>query len=315
MHEQDVRRAVGRPGDLDTPPAQHTADYLIESLRLRAGQEGRRRPPAPPPCWRSRAARRRRSRSTTSAAASGSPTSRRARRQLRMDRETFIVLAGGRRAGRAGRGDDRGRRSTRVGTSSTPGHHAVTRETPVDLAARRHPRPGRAHDRGHRTDRRRARVTTPRWSWPGAAPGWSSPAGPRASSRRASAGSVPRCPPRRWTRLVVDLADLDSVRHAGGRAASLGPIDVLVNNAGVMGTPYHRTRDGLELQMATNHFGPFLLTGLLLPQLVASEDAPGGHGVLADAPDGPQGAARRPDAGSRAATPAGSPTARPSSPT
>ena len=80
-------------------------------------------------------------------------------------------------------------------------------------------------------------------------------------------------PAAELTRLVVDLADLDSVRHAGGRAASLGPIDVLVNNAGVMGTPYHRTRDGLELQMATNHFGPFLLTGLLLPQLVASEDA------------------------------------------
>lgn len=74
-------------------------------------------------------------------------------------------------------------------------------------------------------------------------------------------------------RLLVDLADLDSVRRAGGLAADLGPIDVLVNNAGVMGTPYQRTADGLELQMATNHFGPFLLTGLLFPQLVASEDA------------------------------------------
>jgi NAD(P)-dependent dehydrogenase (short-subunit alcohol dehydrogenase family) len=74
-------------------------------------------------------------------------------------------------------------------------------------------------------------------------------------------------------RLVVDLSDLESVRHAGGQAATLGPIDVLVNNAGVMGTPYQRTRDGLELQLATNHFGPFLLTGLLLPQLVASDDA------------------------------------------
>jgi NAD(P)-dependent dehydrogenase (short-subunit alcohol dehydrogenase family) len=74
-------------------------------------------------------------------------------------------------------------------------------------------------------------------------------------------------------RLVVDLSDLDSVRSAGGRAATLGPIHCLVNNAGVMGTPYERTRDGLELQMATNHFGPFLLTGLLLPQLVASDDA------------------------------------------
>ena len=68
--------------------------------------------------------------------------------------------------------------------------------------------------------------------------------------------------------LVVDLSSLASVRDAAGRAADLGPIDVLVNNAGVMGTPYERTPEGLELQMATNHFGPFLLTGLLWPQLV-----------------------------------------------
>ena len=72
--------------------------------------------------------------------------------------------------------------------------------------------------------------------------------------------------------LELDLASLASVRHAAAAAAHLGPIDVLVNNAGVMGTPYSRTEDDLELQMATNHFGPFLLTGLLLPQLVASGD-------------------------------------------
>ena len=85
---------------------------------------------------------------------------------------------------------------------------------------------------------------------------------------------------------------------------------MLVNNAGVMGTPYQRTADGLELQMATNHFGPFLLTGLLLPQLVASEARGRGHGVLADAPDGPHGAARRPDRAGRAATSAGPSTAQ-----
>jgi len=70
----------------------------------------------------------------------------------------------------------------------------------------------------------------------------------------------------------LDLADLSSVRRAAADVSRLGPIDVLVNNAGVMGTPYQRTDDGLELQLGTNHFGPFLLTGLLLPQLVASDD-------------------------------------------
>ncbi len=74
-------------------------------------------------------------------------------------------------------------------------------------------------------------------------------------------------------RLTVDLSSLDSVRSAAAEASALGPIHVLVNNAGVMGTPQTRTEDGLELQLATNHFGPFLLTGLLLPQLVASEGA------------------------------------------
>jgi uncharacterized protein (TIGR03083 family) len=34
MHDQDVRRAVGRPGGLDSPAAQHTTDYLLESLGL-----------------------------------------------------------------------------------------------------------------------------------------------------------------------------------------------------------------------------------------------------------------------------------------
>jgi NAD(P)-dependent dehydrogenase (short-subunit alcohol dehydrogenase family) len=74
-------------------------------------------------------------------------------------------------------------------------------------------------------------------------------------------------------RTIVDLADLTSVRHGAARIADVGPLDLLVNNAGVMATPYSRTVDGFELQLATNHLGPFLLTGLLLPQLVAS-----GHG-------------------------------------
>jgi NAD(P)-dependent dehydrogenase (short-subunit alcohol dehydrogenase family) len=84
---------------------------------------------------------------------------------------------------------------------------------------------------------------------------------------------VDEVPDARLTSLEVDLADLTSVRRAAVEAEDLGPIHVLLNNAGVMAPPHARTVDGLELQLATNHFGPFLLTGLLLPQLVEAGDA------------------------------------------
>jgi NAD(P)-dependent dehydrogenase (short-subunit alcohol dehydrogenase family) len=65
--------------------------------------------------------------------------------------------------------------------------------------------------------------------------------------------------------LLVDLASLESVREAAASYAD--PLDLLVNNAGIMAPPYSRTVDGFESQLATNHLGPFLLTGLLLPRL------------------------------------------------
>ncbi len=63
----------------------------------------------------------------------------------------------------------------------------------------------------------------------------------------------------------LDLADLASVRAF----AELWdrPLDVLVNNAGVMAVPEGRTADGFEMQIGTNHLGHFALTNLLLPQL------------------------------------------------
>jgi uncharacterized protein (TIGR03083 family) len=39
MHEQDVRRAIGRPGGMDTVPAKHTAEYLAESLGFVLGKK------------------------------------------------------------------------------------------------------------------------------------------------------------------------------------------------------------------------------------------------------------------------------------
>jgi len=63
----------------------------------------------------------------------------------------------------------------------------------------------------------------------------------------------------------LDLADLGSVRSFA--EATEGPLDILVDNAGIMATPEARTVDGFELQIGTNHLGHFALTNLLLPHI------------------------------------------------
>ncbi len=59
---------------------------------------------------------------------------------------------------------------------------------------------------------------------------------------------------------ALDLADLTSVRKF---ADSVDQVDVLVNNAGVLGLPLTRTADGFEAHIGTNHLGHFALTCLL----------------------------------------------------
>ncbi|MFF7371789.1 oxidoreductase [Streptomyces tricolor] len=63
----------------------------------------------------------------------------------------------------------------------------------------------------------------------------------------------------------LDLADLDSVREFA--AGWDRPLDLLINNAGVMMLPEQRTRQGFEMQFGTNHLGHFALTNLLLPHV------------------------------------------------
>ncbi len=65
----------------------------------------------------------------------------------------------------------------------------------------------------------------------------------------------------------LDLASQESVHALADRFE--GPLDLLVNNAGVMAPPRRReTTDGFELQFGTNHLGHFALTGLLMPHLL-----------------------------------------------
>jgi len=68
--------------------------------------------------------------------------------------------------------------------------------------------------------------------------------------------------------MLLDLSDLDSVRRFVDefRAKQL-PLHILLNNAGVMGPPYTLTKQGHELQFATDHLGHFLLTTLLLDEI------------------------------------------------
>jgi NAD(P)-dependent dehydrogenase (short-subunit alcohol dehydrogenase family) len=86
----------------------------------------------------------------------------------------------------------------------------------------------------------------------------------RAAAELAAASNrdIPRV-------LDLDLSDLSSVEKAAVQLTE--PLDLLVNNAGVMATPYRQTADGFELQVGTNHLGHFAFTARLLPLLLRSE--------------------------------------------
>jgi len=91
-----------------------------------------------------------------------------------------------------------------------------------------------------------------------------------ARTEDAAAGIRDRVPGAAVEVGTLDLTSLDSVRaFAAWYLGSHDELQLLINNAGVMYTPFDRTAEGFELQFGTNHVGHFLLTGLLVPALLA----------------------------------------------
>ncbi|MCV7348701.1 SDR family oxidoreductase [Mycobacterium parmense] len=94
----------------------------------------------------------------------------------------------------------------------------------------------------------------------------------RAKGEAAIAGIHREFPAAKLSLRILDLSSLKSVAAFADELAAEGrPIDILINNAGVMTPPQRQeTRDGFELQFGTNHLGHFALTGHLLPLLRAA---------------------------------------------
>jgi hypothetical protein len=89
--------------------------------------------------------------------------------------------------------------------------------------------------------------------------------------RSAEADVRQHMPDAKLDAMKLDLGSLDSVREfAAEYKAKFNRLDMLINNAGVMGTPKLATADGFEMQLGVNHLGHFALTGHLIDLLVST---------------------------------------------
>jgi NAD(P)-dependent dehydrogenase (short-subunit alcohol dehydrogenase family) len=72
----------------------------------------------------------------------------------------------------------------------------------------------------------------------------------------------------------LDLSSLNSIKlFADDILKSYNQLDILINNAGIMYCPYSKTQDGFEMQMGTNHLGPYALTAQLMPLLIKTANS------------------------------------------
>ncbi|BBG98308.1 NAD(P)-binding Rossmann-fold superfamily protein [Prunus dulcis] len=86
-----------------------------------------------------------------------------------------------------------------------------------------------------------------------------------AAGKDVKEAIVKEIPTAKIDAIELDLSSLSSVRKFASEFNSSGrPLNILINNAGIMATPFMLSKDNIELQFATNHVGHFLLTNLLL---------------------------------------------------
>ncbi|KAG7016861.1 Short-chain dehydrogenase TIC 32, chloroplastic [Cucurbita argyrosperma subsp. argyrosperma] len=89
-----------------------------------------------------------------------------------------------------------------------------------------------------------------------------------ATGRKVQEAIVKENPTAKVDTMELDLSSMASVRNFASNFNSSGlPLNILVNNAGVMASPFLLSKDKIELQFATNHVGHFFLTNLLLETL------------------------------------------------
>ncbi|KAL8139750.1 hypothetical protein V2J09_005771 [Rumex salicifolius] len=92
---------------------------------------------------------------------------------------------------------------------------------------------------------------------------------------------VKEIPNARIDTMELDLTSMASVRKfASDYKSSKLPLNLLINNAGVMATPFSLSSDGIEIQFATNYLGHFLLTHLLLDNMKKTSQETGLEGRI-----------------------------------
>jgi len=95
-----------------------------------------------------------------------------------------------------------------------------------------------------------------------------------SNAEQAKQEILKKVPKAKLEVMTLDLTSLKSVHaFANDFLKTHKRLDILMNNAGVMNTPYSTTEDNFELQMGANYFGHFALTGLLLDVLNNTDEA------------------------------------------